>query len=52
MIQRELETALGRKLLAGEIRDGSKVMVDAGKTGLQITGSAPANVDGDARAAK
>jgi ATP-dependent Clp protease ATP-binding subunit ClpB len=36
MIQRELETALGRKLLAGEIRDGSKVIIDAGPGGLQF----------------
>jgi ATP-dependent Clp protease ATP-binding subunit ClpB len=37
MIQRELETALGRKLLAGEIRDGSHVVVDAGVRGLEFT---------------
>jgi ATP-dependent Clp protease ATP-binding subunit ClpB len=37
MIQRELETALGRKLLAGEIRDGSHVVVDAGAHGLEFT---------------
>ncbi len=36
MIQRELETALGRKLLAGEVRDGSKVVVDAGPAGLKF----------------
>ena len=36
MIQRELETALGRKLLAGEIRDGSKVIIDAGPGGLKF----------------
>jgi ATP-dependent Clp protease ATP-binding subunit ClpB len=36
MIQRELETALGRKLLAGEIRDGSRVKVDAGARGLEF----------------
>src|SRR5208337_2713293 len=34
LIQRELETALGRKLLAGEIRDSSRVTVDAGARGL------------------
>ncbi|HEY8966338.1 MAG TPA: ATP-dependent chaperone ClpB [Candidatus Methylacidiphilales bacterium] len=33
LIQRELETALSRKLLAGEVKDGSKVEVDAGKKG-------------------
>jgi ATP-dependent Clp protease ATP-binding subunit ClpB len=36
MIQRELETALGRKLLAGEIRDGSRVKVEAGARGLEF----------------
>jgi ATP-dependent Clp protease ATP-binding subunit ClpB len=36
MIQRELETALGRKLLAGEVRDGSKVVVDSGPGGLKF----------------
>jgi ATP-dependent Clp protease ATP-binding subunit ClpB len=37
LIQRELETALGRKLIAGEIRDGSRVVVDAGARGLEFT---------------
>ena len=27
-IQKELETPIGRRLLAGEIRDGNKVIVD------------------------
>jgi ATP-dependent Clp protease ATP-binding subunit ClpB len=36
MIQRELETALGRKLIAGEVRDGQKVIVDAGSQGLEF----------------
>ncbi len=36
MIQRELETALGRKLIAGEVRDGQKVVVDAGPHGLEF----------------
>jgi ATP-dependent Clp protease ATP-binding subunit ClpB len=36
MIQRELETALGRKLLMGEVRDGSRVVVDTGPQGLEI----------------
>jgi len=35
-IQRELETALGRKLLLGEISDGSRVIVDSGPHGLEI----------------
>jgi ATP-dependent Clp protease ATP-binding subunit ClpB len=37
MIQRELETSLGRKLLTGEIRDGSHVIVDVGPRGLEFT---------------
>ena len=40
MIQRELETALGRKLLLGEIRDGSRVTVEANSRGLEFR-SAP-----------
>ena len=36
MIQKELETALGRKLIAGEVRDGQKVIVDASGTGLEF----------------
>src|SRR5580704_5372076 len=36
MIQRELETSLGRKLISGEIRDGQKVVIDAGKNGLEF----------------
>ena len=43
MIQRELETALGRKLLSGEIRDASRVKVDAGSKGLTFTSTASAN---------
>jgi ATP-dependent Clp protease ATP-binding subunit ClpB len=39
MIQRELETALGRKLILGEVRDGSRVVVDAGPQGLEIKSS-------------
>jgi len=27
-IQKEVETPLGRKILAGEVRDGQKVVVD------------------------
>jgi ATP-dependent Clp protease ATP-binding subunit ClpB len=36
LIQRELETALARKLLSGEIRDGDHVVVDAGPRGLEF----------------
>jgi len=43
IIQRELETALGRKLLSGEIRDGSRVKVDAGNKGLEFSSSAAVN---------
>ena len=37
LIQRELETALGRKLLSGEVRDNSRVKVDAGARGLEFS---------------
>ncbi|MGH8013764.1 MAG: ATP-dependent chaperone ClpB [Candidatus Binataceae bacterium] len=37
MIQRELETALGRKLLLGEVRDNSHVIVNANAQGLTIS---------------
>ncbi|HVN30017.1 MAG TPA: AAA family ATPase, partial [Candidatus Binataceae bacterium] len=36
LIQRELETALGRKLIGGEVRDSSKVTVDVGARGLEF----------------
>ena len=36
MIQREIETVLARKLLAGEVQDNSKVVVDAGPRGLSF----------------
>ncbi len=41
MIQRELETTLGRKLIAGEVRDGSRVVIDAGPQGLEISAGEP-----------
>jgi ATP-dependent Clp protease ATP-binding subunit ClpB len=41
MLQRELETALGRKLLAGEIRNGSRVVVDATSRGLDFRSRGP-----------
>jgi ATP-dependent Clp protease ATP-binding subunit ClpB len=40
LIQRELETALGRKILSGEVRDNSRVKVDAAAQGLQFKSSA------------
>jgi ATP-dependent Clp protease ATP-binding subunit ClpB len=42
LIQRELETALGRKLLAGEVRDNSRVKVDANARGLDFKSEAAA----------
>ena len=35
-LQRELETKIGRKLIAGEIADGSVVQVDLGNGALVI----------------
>ncbi|MGC2756115.1 MAG: hypothetical protein WA217_06210 [Candidatus Binatus sp.] len=37
LIQRELETSLGRKLLSGEVHDNSRVIVDAGVRGLEFS---------------
>ncbi|MDB5107995.1 MAG: ATP-dependent chaperone ClpB, partial [Candidatus Binatus sp.] len=37
VIQRELETGIGRKIISGEIRDGSRVRVDAGPKGLEFS---------------
>jgi len=37
VLQRELETALARKLLAGEIRDGQKVTVDYDRSKDELT---------------
>jgi ATP-dependent Clp protease ATP-binding subunit ClpB len=42
LIQRELETALGRKLLSGEVRDNSRVKVDANARGLDFKSEAAA----------
>jgi len=36
VIQNEVETALARKLIAGEIRDGERVVVDLGRSGLTL----------------
>jgi ATP-dependent Clp protease ATP-binding subunit ClpB len=41
LVQQELETGLARKILSGEVRDGSKVVVDAGPRGLSFEVKAP-----------
>ena len=43
LIQKELETALARKLLAGEVKDHSRVVVDHDGNGLTVTASAVAD---------
>ena len=40
-LQRELETRIGRKLIAGEIPDGSRVVVDVKDGALRIEAEAP-----------
>jgi ATP-dependent Clp protease ATP-binding subunit ClpB len=40
-IQRDVETRIGRALLAGEIRDGSTIVVDAENGELVVTWRAP-----------
>jgi len=42
LVQHELETALARKILAGEVRNGSRVVVDAGPRGLTFETKGPA----------
>ena len=39
LIQKELETALARKLLAGEVKDHSRVVVDHDGSGLSVSAS-------------
>jgi ATP-dependent Clp protease ATP-binding subunit ClpB len=36
LIQRELETRIGRAIIAGEIKDGSHVLIDVDKGGLVV----------------
>ncbi len=36
VIQRELETPLAKKILAGEIKEGDRVLVDVGLEGLSF----------------
>jgi ATP-dependent Clp protease ATP-binding subunit ClpB len=42
LVQHELETALARKILVGEVRDGTRVTVSAGTRGLTFETTAPA----------
>jgi len=51
LVQQELETTLARKILAGEIRDGSRVTVDAGARGLEYRTEAGAGAAAAAHAA-
>jgi ATP-dependent Clp protease ATP-binding subunit ClpB len=46
-LQREVETALSRKLLAGEIQDGAQVVVDLQKGALHFSTAAPPKRKGD-----
>jgi ATP-dependent Clp protease ATP-binding subunit ClpB len=43
-IQKEVETPLARKIVAGEIHDGSKVRVDEGKDGLTFESESSVSV--------
>ena len=42
LVQHDLETALARRILAGEVRDGARVTVSAGPRGLTFEAEAPA----------
>jgi ATP-dependent Clp protease ATP-binding subunit ClpA len=39
VIQNEVETALARRLIAGDIQDGARVRIDAGTDGLNFEAS-------------
>jgi len=41
VIQRELETPLAKKILAGEVQDGAYLRVNAGPQGLSFEVQAP-----------
>ncbi len=43
VIQRELETPLAKKILAGEVKEGDRVVVDAGPAGLSF--QVPARIE-------
>ncbi len=43
VIQRELETPLAKKILAGEVKEGDRVVVDAGPAGLSF--QVPAHIE-------
>jgi ATP-dependent Clp protease ATP-binding subunit ClpB len=49
VIQKELETPLGRLLLKGEVKDGQTVVVDADRAsgGLKFTVKTPADAKRD-----
>jgi len=49
VVQNEVETVLAQRLIAGDIREGSRLLVDAGPSGLVFRTAGAAS--GDARAA-
>jgi ATP-dependent Clp protease ATP-binding subunit ClpB len=51
-LQRELETRVGRELIAGEILDGAQLTIDWKKNGLEITHRNPAKEEENAQARK
>jgi ATP-dependent Clp protease ATP-binding subunit ClpB len=44
-LQHQLETRLGRELIAGDIRDGASITIDAGEEGLMIVHRNPSEED-------
>jgi len=46
-LQHQLETRLGRALIAGEVRDGATITVDAGGEGLTFSAANPADQEGE-----
>ena len=48
-VQREVETRIARRLIAGDLGDGAKICIDAGDDGLVVTYVSPEDGDGASR---
>ena len=46
-LQHQLETRIGRALIAGDIRDGARISIDVADGGLKVSHVNPAEVSGD-----
>ncbi len=46
VVQNEIETALAQRIIAGEVRDGERLVVDSGPSGLRFTSAAVGEAGG------